>query len=192
MTTTQTSSLMSIATTNLLASSELPRLVRLNTARLGDAYQNVTGWLKAHNVPFIPPTHGVYILARLAPDASTWEDEAHMIRKLKSSGVLVAPGRSLHLREKGWVRMTIALKSHIMAEALRRIAISLGLKMKEPNSHHDTDKIQSNISDAALVVDLENNDRCRKARKRKSVRSDSREGRQAKRRTREGALTDLL
>lgn len=130
MTTTQTSSLASIATAGLLTSPELPRLIQLNTTRLSSAYKQVTTWLKAHDVPFVPATHGVYVLARLAPNARSWEDEEEVVRRLKDAGVLLLAGRGFHMREKGWVRMTIAVEPHVLTQALSRITTELKLRRK--------------------------------------------------------------
>jgi len=130
ITTTQISSLTCLATTGLLTSPDLPRLVLLNAARLSQAYVRVATWLTAHDVEFVPATHGVYVLARFGPHAKTCDDENDVVRRLRDAGVLVAAGRRFHLRDMGWVRMTIAVNPDVLTQALARIVTELKLRRK--------------------------------------------------------------
>ncbi|KAI0126681.1 1-aminocyclopropane-1-carboxylate synthase [Xylariales sp. AK1849] len=129
MTTTQISSLTALVTTGLLEHSDLSRLIKLNSRRLRMSYNQMTMWLDHHGFPFIPATAGLCVLARLAPHATTWEQERLVVDRLKSSGVLVSTGSMFHLKEsqKGWYRIVIAVNLDVLAEALRRMEKALGL-----------------------------------------------------------------
>jgi hypothetical protein len=76
-------------TAGVLESIQLPRLIKMNSQRLSEAYTRVTDWLKRHGLPFVPATGGVYVFARLAPYAQTWADEDEMIARLRAARVLV-------------------------------------------------------------------------------------------------------
>lgn len=125
----QTSALSAIATTRLLTSPEFTKLVELNSRRLAEAYTTVTSFLKRHQIEYIPGHAGVFLLAKLAPEAKTWEDEARMVKNMKEAGVLVAPGRIYHVNdhEKGWARLTFAVDQTLLQEALSRMETAMRL-----------------------------------------------------------------
>lgn len=129
MTTAQISSLSSLATSGLLQHPDLSRLVSLNLQRLAEAYTHVTAWLTRHGFPYIPATAGVYILARLAPQATDWEQEAQVQAKIKAAGVMLASGRSFHLcaEQKGWFRIIIAVQPDMLEKALKLLEKALDL-----------------------------------------------------------------
>lgn len=108
----QTSSLSAIALAGLLGSPDLPRLLALSAARLAEAYTTVTGFLTTHGVEFVPATAGVFVFARLVPEAETWKDEAATVARLRERGVLMSAGRGFRggEREKGWVRIVFAVE----------------------------------------------------------------------------------
>lgn len=126
---TLTSSLSVTATTALLKSPSLPDLIKLNTARLGEAYKLMTSLFKRHGIEYIPANAGLFILAKLAPNAKTWDDEARMVKTLKEAGVLVSPGKVYHVdeKEKGWARLIFAVDPSMLKEALRRLEKGLQL-----------------------------------------------------------------
>ncbi|KAL4745002.1 pyridoxal phosphate-dependent transferase [Aspergillus terricola var. indicus] len=129
MTTAQISSLSSLATSGLLQHPDLSRLMSLNLQRLAEAYTHVTAWLTRHGFPYIPATAGVYILARLAPQVTDWEQEAQVQAKIKAAGVMLASGRSFHLRaeQKGWFRIIIAVQPDVLEKALKSLEKALDL-----------------------------------------------------------------
>lgn len=120
---TQISSLSTIFVTHLLTSPQLPSLVALNSSRLASAYEMLVAFLKKHMIPYIPCNAGLYVLARLAPDAQSWADEAAMATKCKDAGVLLSPGRAYHGPEdaKGWMRIGFSVETSVLQEALRRL-----------------------------------------------------------------------
>lgn len=121
------SSLTSVAVASLLGSSELPRLIELNSERLGLAYKTITAMLKGRGLSYYPAYMGTFVLARLAPSAQTWDDEMQVVQACKQAGVSISGGRAYHFPEgeKGWVRLNFALPPEMLAEALRRLAVGL-------------------------------------------------------------------
>ena len=121
---TQLSALSTIFVTNLLTSPQLPSLIALNSQRLATAYVMLTSFLKAEGRPYLPCNAGLYVYAKLAPDAKTWEDEAAMVSKLKEGGVLVSAGRAYcgPESEKGWARIGFAVEEDELREAMRRMS----------------------------------------------------------------------
>ena len=78
--------------------------------------------LQKWNVEYIPANAGLFLFAKVAKDAKTWEDEAAMVKKLRELGVLVTPGRLFHggEAEKRWARVTFSVPEDLLKDALRR------------------------------------------------------------------------
>ena len=127
---TTTSTLSSIFVSTLLNSPEVPKLLALNSDRLAQAYLSVTTVLKKHNIFYIPAYAGLYLFAKIAPNAKRWEDESSKIQTLKEAGVLVSPGKSFHGpdNEKGWARICFGIEKSKLEEALRRLDHALASK----------------------------------------------------------------
>lgn len=119
----QVSNLSATFVTSLLTSPKLDDLISLNKARLARAYSILTTFLSEHNIPYIPCNAGLYVFAKIAPKARTWEDESAVISKIKDAGVLVSSGRAYHgpESEKGWARVGFAVESDQLEEAIRRM-----------------------------------------------------------------------
>lgn len=133
LTTTQTSTLASLVTTVLLRHPKLTQLIKLNQQRLTAAYIKITSWLSGHGIQYVEPSGGVYVLACLAPLAESSAEEANVMIKLKTAGVVVATGRSFHLSEScnGWYRIIFAVAPDVLDKALRRMEEALGFGQKE-------------------------------------------------------------
>ncbi|CZT16517.1 related to 1-aminocyclopropane-1-carboxylate synthase, and related proteins [Ramularia collo-cygni] len=131
--TTQISSLAANVTAGMLSSPQLPCLMAQGTRKLRQSYSQITAWLEAHNFTYVPVTGGICILARLAPHAQSWEDEAAIVQKIKAAGVVVGAGRTYHLREheKGWCRLVFAVPSSVLKAALCRMEVAMGLTSLE-------------------------------------------------------------
>ncbi|KAK2874943.1 hypothetical protein FQN49_001917 [Arthroderma sp. PD_2] len=125
---TETSSLAAVASTALLTSPKLPELLRQNSQRLSEAYTVITDFLKRQNITYIPVNSAPYVLARLVPNAQSWEEESTFIGRLKQAGVVVSSGKAYHVNEeeKGWCRMTFALERSNLEEAIKRMESVLG------------------------------------------------------------------
>ncbi|ORY14660.1 1-aminocyclopropane-1-carboxylate synthase 7 [Clohesyomyces aquaticus] len=119
----KTSALSTIFVTSLLNSSKLPNLITQNSGRLASAYQKLTALFKKYGVPYIPCNAGVYVFAKLASAAETWEDENTMVAKLKQAGVIVSSGRGYHgpEHEKGWARVGFAVTPSDLDISIQRI-----------------------------------------------------------------------
>lgn len=120
---TQISALSTLFVTHLLTTPKLDALLTLNRERLREAYITLTDFFKRYDIPYLPCNAGLYVFARLAHHAVTWDDEADMVGKLKEAGVLVSAGRAYHVpeSEKGWMRIAFSVEQAELAEALRRI-----------------------------------------------------------------------
>ncbi|KAB8268857.1 pyridoxal phosphate-dependent transferase [Aspergillus minisclerotigenes] len=107
----------------VLASTQLPKLLTLSASRLAEAYSTLTTAFKATGIEYFPSYATVFVLARLAPNTTTWEDEMLALRAYMQAGVAVVPGRAYHMPEgqKGWMRVTFAVPNADLAEGIRRI-----------------------------------------------------------------------
>jgi aspartate/methionine/tyrosine aminotransferase len=121
---TQISALSTIFVTSLLTSPKLPSLIDLNSNRLSIAYQKLTSLFKNYDIPYIPCNAGLYVFARLAKDATSWDDESMLVTRMKEAGVLVSPGKAYHgpEHEKGWMRVGFAVKDEDLEKATKRMA----------------------------------------------------------------------
>ena len=83
-------------------------------------------------------------MAKLAPRAQSWEDEAYAFRQYLQAGVLVAPERVYHMPEgqKGWMRMSFAVDNKLLAEAIARIE-SIFQRLNPEKQVDDPDRIAS-------------------------------------------------
>lgn len=133
---TQMSSLTAIFTTALLNSPKLPSLLETNAGRLAEAYDAVVSFFTKHGIKYIPVSHGPFVFARIVPSAASWEDESMAIACCKASGVVLSSGKAYHVpeSEKGWARLTFAIKRDQLDEALRRLEVGLELfRSKQAN-----------------------------------------------------------
>lgn len=128
---TQVSSLTAIATAALLNSPKLQSLIDLSARRLSESCKRVTSFLQENGIEYSAVSHGPFIFARIMREAQTWEEEDEAIACLKEAGVMLSPGRAYHVCEgdKGWARITFAVKSEVLESALQRLEAGLK-KMK--------------------------------------------------------------
>ncbi|CAD6592041.1 MAG: hypothetical protein ASARMPRED_005950 [Alectoria sarmentosa] len=115
------STLSTVFASALLSSESLPALVKLNSVRLAEAYDTLTSFFDRHGIYYIPCNAGHFVLAKLAPQASSGDDEAALIIRLGEAGVLVSPGRAYHVGESGWARVSFAVERATLKEAIRRM-----------------------------------------------------------------------
>ncbi|PIG79338.1 aminotransferase GliI-like protein [Aspergillus arachidicola] len=115
--------LSTIFAKEVLASPQLPKLLTLSATRLAGAYTTLTTAFKATGIEYFPSYATVFVLARLAPTASTWDEEMLALRAYMQAGVAVVPGRAYHMPEgqKGWMRVTFAVSNEDLLEGIRRI-----------------------------------------------------------------------
>lgn len=123
------SALTAIFTTALLTSPNLGTLLETNASRLAEAYETTTSFFDKQNIEFIPVSYGPFVFAKIALHASTWEEEALAVACCKEAGVVVSSGRSYHIveSEKGWARLTFAIRREQLDEALVRLETGIRL-----------------------------------------------------------------
>jgi aspartate/methionine/tyrosine aminotransferase len=109
----EVSTLTSTFVTAVLTSSNLGKLIALNAERLASAYATIMRLSKEFDIPYIACEAGVYVFAKLAPCAQTWDDESAIVSNLKEVGVLVSSGKAYSGpgSEKRWVRVGFAVLS---------------------------------------------------------------------------------
>ena len=119
----QTSALSNVVALSLLRSEKLPGLLKLNSERLTSSYRLLTETLVRWGTRFVPANAGLFVLVQVVEGAQTWEDEAAMVRSVADAGVSVAPGRRFDGGEtaKGWIRITFAVPTETLQEALLRM-----------------------------------------------------------------------
>ncbi|RAQ56901.1 aminotransferase GliI-like protein [Aspergillus flavus] len=107
----------------VLASPQLPKLLTLSATRLAKAYSTLTTAFKATGIEYFPSYATVFVLARLAPNATAWDEEMLALRAYMQAGVAVVPGRAYHMPEgqKGWMRVTFAGFHEDLLEGIRTI-----------------------------------------------------------------------
>ena len=115
------STLSAVIAVELLASSTLPELLRLNSACLGDRYRALTNLLKHHGIAYMPCNAGIFVLIQIAPLAKSKEDEDAVIERLWQAGVAVSSGSTYSMREKGWARICFSAEDKCFQEALNRM-----------------------------------------------------------------------
>ncbi|KAL3459739.1 pyridoxal phosphate-dependent transferase [Aspergillus heterothallicus] len=123
---TEVSALTSLCATALLTSPTLPNLVTVNRKRLDDSYKAMATILQTHKVQYIPATAGLFVFARLRPNASP-DEETKFQQRLKSEGIAVSPGQAYHAgpENSGWYRLTFALPPAQLKRALAILDRSL-------------------------------------------------------------------
>lgn len=88
---------------------------------LADRYSELTAALDELNISYLPCNASLSVFAHLAPKATTWEEEADVITRLKAAGVIVSGGRGYQTPEMGWARLTFALEKKTLDEGIKRM-----------------------------------------------------------------------
>ncbi|KAL8782712.1 MAG: hypothetical protein Q9195_009582, partial [Heterodermia aff. obscurata] len=104
--------LPTLLTTAILHSPTLSTLSSLNSQRHADSYALITSRFKEWHLPYLPCNASPFVMAKIAPRARSWEDEAAVVQALEDVGVRVSAGRSQHLPSyaMGWARITFAVE----------------------------------------------------------------------------------
>jgi aspartate/methionine/tyrosine aminotransferase len=92
-------------------------------------YGLLNSLLKHPNIPYIPSNTGLYIFAKIAPHAKSWDDDTAAVAKLKEAGVVVSGGKGYHPPEfeMGWACIGIAVEQPRFDKALKRVASVLNV-----------------------------------------------------------------
>lgn len=126
-----TSSLAAVFVTALLGSPDLPRLLKLNSQRVAVAYKVITSFLTKNEIIYVPCYAGLYVFAKIASGAKTWEDEENVVEAFKREGVLVAAGKGYHCMEMGWARIGFTLKPEKLAKGIEQMQRALDCMKNE-------------------------------------------------------------
>lgn len=138
----------------LLNSGEpLVTYLELNRARLAEAYEFITGWLKERGIPYRPSYAGHFVVIDLRGfmekrgEAVQLEEEVDLLGRLVDAGVYLGPGEtffclsllgiwlknscevghSYGIPEFGWFRLTFSLPRPALINGLERIEKVLGI-----------------------------------------------------------------
>eukprot|EP00741_Cyanophora_paradoxa_P021389 tig00021350_g20648.t1 len=101
------------------------RFLASHQARLLAAHDRTVAVLADLDVPRVPASAGLFVWAKLAPEAESEEDEARVFEALGSEGVYVMPGAQFHCPEPGWFRIVFAQEEGVLEEGLRRLAAAV-------------------------------------------------------------------
>lgn len=115
--------------THLLTWPQLPTLLSLTSSRLSASYSLLSTLLSKHAIPFIPPSHGLFLFARLCKTATSAVDEEAFFEDMyREAGVRVSEGRNYKGVEGkfGWARVTFSLAPERMREGCERLDGFLG------------------------------------------------------------------
>jgi DNA-binding transcriptional MocR family regulator len=123
LTTSHTNNLASLYLSSLLAWSQLPTLLQLNSERLTASYRILAEVLRKWQIEFITPTHGLFLFAKLAKYVKTADEEKRFYDSLAVSGVKVGQGRFYDgaKGDFGWARIRFSLPAKEMERAVERI-----------------------------------------------------------------------
>ncbi|KAH8600047.1 pyridoxal phosphate-dependent transferase [Bisporella sp. PMI_857] len=129
---TTVSILYSLLTTGLLKSPRLDDLLAVSSQRHRQFYIVLTTWLKKLGLPYLPCNAAPFLMAKIVPNASSWEDEATVVHALKEVDNWVSFGRSQHMPEyaKRLARLTFTIERAKLDTALARIEPTLLRMMK--------------------------------------------------------------
>ena len=116
-----------VATQILLQPDFAKNILHLSTSRLRAAYEAVAAFLRARGRPFVPAVAGVFVFARLSFSDKA-ADEAKLIQRLGAEGVGLVNGENCRWKERGWFRITFAIKEEKLKEALSRIGKALDIE----------------------------------------------------------------
>jgi histidinol-phosphate/aromatic aminotransferase/cobyric acid decarboxylase-like protein len=116
----------SFATLNLISLlnwAQLPTLFALKMERLTQSYNILAAAFRRHDVCFIKPTHGIFVLAKLTKEARTEEDERRFYEELAKRGVRVAYGTEHRgvQNDFGWCRIRYGVSVEVVSRAVQII-----------------------------------------------------------------------
>ncbi|KAH8888281.1 PLP-dependent transferase [Thozetella sp. PMI_491] len=158
------SSFTAAAVAHVLRSPRLKDILKTSSERLSSAYTSMTDMLRRNGIDYVPANAGLFVFARLAPDATTWEDESEVVQQLKEAGVIVSGGRGYHTADlaKGWARVASGIMSNLLSDLIVSLQRSLeGLKHGKEGrdiyrSLHDPQELPDKqlYAQASQAVDL--------------------------------------
>jgi gliotoxin/aspirochlorine biosynthesis aminotransferase len=127
LTAAHVSGVSSLYLRSLLSWTQLPTLLTLNTERLTASCRLLIDSLKQWKVPYVQPTHGILIFAKLAKNVKNAEEERGFYERLAKHGVIVSPGQFYNGVELdyGWARIRFAISFNDLKMAIAKISTFL-------------------------------------------------------------------
>lgn len=109
--------------------SEMEKIVDLNTKRLYRAAQIAIQFAEFHQLEYYKPVAGLYIWLRLSAECTTFDDEEALVHRCSQLGVFVGSGADYAEPQPGWFRLTFAIPEDKLLQGLRRIEEAVGFKV---------------------------------------------------------------
>ena len=82
-----------------------------------------------YGICYLPGDAGHFVLAKLARNTGT--KEPAIVEQLVQAGVLVSPGHIYHIPERGWARVSFAVRSEELLEAIKRMETVLDCRSNQ-------------------------------------------------------------
>jgi histidinol-phosphate/aromatic aminotransferase/cobyric acid decarboxylase-like protein len=123
LTASHTNNIASLYLSSLLQWSQLPTLLALNSERLTESYRLLADAFRRWHIDFVPPTHGIFVFARLGRSIRSIVEEKAFFQRLAVQGVRVSPGRFYNGVDSdyGWARIRFSVPTKVMQTAIERI-----------------------------------------------------------------------
>lgn len=115
-----------------------------NVKRLREAYQFVTGWLKFHDIPYIPSNAGHFLMADFRRFFTNHDMEGNVLKPVDEDGgaerdmalckqffrdkVFLGTSKAFSYETPGWFRITFATRKDFLVVALARLEKALGIE----------------------------------------------------------------
>ena len=113
----------------IVSSECLPMIINLNSTRLAKAYRRLTTIFDRYGICYLPCDAGHFVLAKLVRKTET--KESAIMDQLNQAGVLISPGYAYHIAERGWTRVSFAVRSQELLEAIKRMKTVLVRRSKQ-------------------------------------------------------------
>jgi aspartate/methionine/tyrosine aminotransferase len=109
----------------LFREETMAALLTHNRRQLAEARRCVESFCRRRQIDYIRADAGMFVFARLLPQASAVEEETVFQKRLRMHGVSLTSGSACRCSERGWFRICFAVKPATLRKALRRIATAV-------------------------------------------------------------------
>jgi aspartate/methionine/tyrosine aminotransferase len=115
--------LSTLSAKELLGSSALPDVIQSNRKNLRNAYVVTTSRLNRAGIEYFPCNATVAVFCRLAPHATSVQEEMAAFHQYLEAGVMVTPGVAYHVTssQNGWMRVSFAVSEVAREKGMSRI-----------------------------------------------------------------------
>ncbi|KAJ5578059.1 aminotransferase GliI-like protein [Penicillium hispanicum] len=119
------SALSGVFVADLLTSPQLPSLLDLSRVRLAERYAVLTTAFRRIGIAYVPCSSAVFLMARLAPRATTVDEEVQACGQYRAGGVAVVPGKAYHMPkdQRGWMRVTFGVETEELERGIHCIEL---------------------------------------------------------------------